>query len=51
VTIAGVTVEGASPNFAGDIDAAIAKVKGRKVTVKAFYGVAAEIEAAYSRAG
>ena len=51
VTISDVTVDGGSPDFVGDIDAAIAKVRGRRVTVKALYGVAAEIEAAYSRAG
>ena len=51
VTISDVIVDGASPEFGAAIDAAIAKVKGRRVTVKALYGVAAEIEAAYSRAG
>jgi hemolysin activation/secretion protein len=51
VTISDVIVDGASPDFVAAIDSAIAKVKGSRVTVKALYGVAAEIEAAYSRAG
>ncbi|HEY2050246.1 MAG TPA: POTRA domain-containing protein [Caulobacteraceae bacterium] len=51
VTVAGVTVEGGSPRFTAEINSATAKIKGVKVTVKELYGVAAEIEAAYARAG
>ena len=51
VKVGDIAVEGARPELSGAIDAAIARVKGKTVTVKALYEVAAEIEAAYSRAG
>lgn len=51
VTVGAVVVEGRSEEFRPAIDAATAKVKGRNVSAKTLYGVAAEIEAAYARAG
>jgi hemolysin activation/secretion protein len=51
VTLAGVDVEGGYPEVAGQTDAILAKLKGRKVTLAEVYATASAIEAAHVRAG
>lgn len=51
IRLSAVRVEGGDPAFRAETEAAVAKVVGKRVTVQALYAVAAEIEAAYARAG
>jgi hemolysin activation/secretion protein len=51
VLVGDIVVEGGAADLQGDIAAATGKVRGQRVSARALYGVAAEIEAAYARAG
>ncbi len=51
VTVAAIQVEGGTPQFQSAIDAAIAGIAGKPAKVSDFYAAAAQIEAAYARAG